>query len=150
MAFSPSGSGFCLAATVGICMLPVVAATFETADSDAGARMLRLAEGVYVIEHDDATGEWPHGNTGVIVGAAGAYVIDSCYLPSRARADIALIRRVTARPVRLPVPSPTATRFQASHCSPSATPRAGSSSASINGRRSRPRPAPPCAKRSRP
>ena len=59
-----------------------------------------LAENVYVIEHDDATDEWPHGNTGVIVGRTGVFVVDSGYLPSRARADIALIRRVTDKPVR--------------------------------------------------
>ena len=64
--------------------------------------MLRLADNVFVIEHDDATDEWPHGNTGVIVGRTGVFVIDSCYLPSRARADIALIRRVTDKPVRFP------------------------------------------------
>ena len=29
--------------------------------------MERVAEGVYVIIHDNATDEWPHGNTGVIV-----------------------------------------------------------------------------------
>lgn len=34
---------------------------------DAGARMERVADGVYAIIHDDATDEWPHGNTGVIV-----------------------------------------------------------------------------------
>ena len=28
----------------------------------------RIAENIYAIEHDDATDEWPHGNTGVIVG----------------------------------------------------------------------------------
>ena len=67
--------------------------------SDEGARVSRLAENVYVIEHDDATDEWPHGNTGVIVGQDGVFVIDSCYLPSRARADIALIRRITNKPV---------------------------------------------------
>ncbi len=68
--------------------------------ADDGARVTRLTEGVYVIEHDDATDEWPHGNTGVIVGRSGVFVIDSCYLPSRARADIALIRRITDKPVR--------------------------------------------------
>ena len=31
---------------------------------DDGARMERVAEGVYVIIHDNATDEWPHGNTG--------------------------------------------------------------------------------------
>ena len=72
----------------------------RAAASDDGARMLRIAENVFVIEHDDATDEWPHGNTGVIVGRTGVFVIDSGYLPSRARADIALIRRVTDKPVR--------------------------------------------------
>ena len=38
--------------------------------------------------------------TGVIVGRTGVFVMDSGYLPSRARADIALIRRVTDKPVR--------------------------------------------------
>jgi glyoxylase-like metal-dependent hydrolase (beta-lactamase superfamily II) len=67
---------------------------------DAGARMERVADGVYVIIHDNATDEWPHGNTGVIVGENAVAVVDATYLPSRARADIALIRRVTPKPVR--------------------------------------------------
>jgi glyoxylase-like metal-dependent hydrolase (beta-lactamase superfamily II) len=62
--------------------------------------MQQLADGVYAILHDDATDEWPHGNTGVIVGDTEVLVVDSCYLPSRARADIALIRKVTDKPVR--------------------------------------------------
>jgi len=68
--------------------------------SDATARMHAIADGVFVIVHDDATDEWPHGNTGVIVGNDGVLVVDSNYLPSRARADIALIRQVTDKPVR--------------------------------------------------
>jgi cyclase len=74
---------------------------------DSGARMERLAEGVYAIIHEDATTdwetgvtEWPHGNTGVIVGEDGVLVVDATYLPARARADIGLIRAVTALPVR--------------------------------------------------
>lgn len=35
------------------------------------ARLERLAQGVYAIIHDDATDAWPHGNTGVVVGADG-------------------------------------------------------------------------------
>jgi glyoxylase-like metal-dependent hydrolase (beta-lactamase superfamily II) len=68
--------------------------------ADDGARVVRLADNVFAIEHDDATDEWPHGNTGVIVGRTGVFVIDSCYLPSRASADIELIRRITDKPVR--------------------------------------------------
>jgi glyoxylase-like metal-dependent hydrolase (beta-lactamase superfamily II) len=67
---------------------------------DSTARVERIADGVYAIIHDDATDQWPHGNTGVIVGSSGVLVVDACYLPSRARADIALIRRLTDKPVR--------------------------------------------------
>ena len=67
---------------------------------DAGARMERVADSVYVIIHEDATDQWPHGNTGVVVTGEGVLVVDATYLPSRARADIALIRRVTSQPVR--------------------------------------------------
>jgi glyoxylase-like metal-dependent hydrolase (beta-lactamase superfamily II) len=67
---------------------------------DTGAVMHRLADGVYAIIHDGATEDWPHGNTGVIVGPDGVLVIDSNYLPARAVDDIALIRRVTNLPVR--------------------------------------------------
>src|SRR3982750_2957419 len=67
---------------------------------DAGARMERVADGVYAIVHDRATEDWIHGNTGVVVGDDGVLVVDATYLPSRARADIALIRSVTDKPVR--------------------------------------------------
>lgn len=77
---------------------PVAAAQVEA--RDAGARLERVGDGVYVIIHDDATDDWPHGNTGVVVGDDGVLVVDATYLPSRARADIALIRSVTAKPVR--------------------------------------------------
>jgi cyclase len=66
---------------------------------DEGTRVEQLSENVFAIIHEDATDEWPHGNTGVIVGRRGVFVIDSTYLPSRARADIALIRQITRKPV---------------------------------------------------
>jgi len=101
MTFSWLGAGIRLAsATAAILASSISAGATPPAVSDAGARMLHLSENVYVIDHDDATDEWPHGNTGVIVGKSGVFVIDSCYLPSRAKADIALIRRVTDKPVR--------------------------------------------------
>jgi glyoxylase-like metal-dependent hydrolase (beta-lactamase superfamily II) len=75
------------------------AGTAPAEPADDGARMERVADGVYAIVHDDATDEWPHGNTGVIVGDDSVLVVDSAYLPSRARADIALIRGVTDKPV---------------------------------------------------
>jgi glyoxylase-like metal-dependent hydrolase (beta-lactamase superfamily II) len=67
---------------------------------DAGARMERVADGVYAIIHDAATEDWPNSNTGVVVGDNGVLVVDATYLPSRAKADIALIRTVTDKPVR--------------------------------------------------
>jgi cyclase len=69
--------------------------------------MVRLADGVYAILHDDAihdwpsgATDWPHSNTGVVVGDDGVLVVDATFYPSRARADIALIRSVTNKPVR--------------------------------------------------
>jgi cyclase len=80
--------------------LPVLGQAASAELRDATARMHTIADGVFVILHDDATDEWPHGNTGVIVGDEGVLVVDSTYLPSRAEADIALIRQVTDKPVR--------------------------------------------------
>lgn len=74
---------------------------------DATARMEKVGDGVYAILHDHATRDWPsgtmqwpHSNVGVIVGDDAVLVVDSDYLPSRARADIALIRTVTDKPVK--------------------------------------------------
>jgi glyoxylase-like metal-dependent hydrolase (beta-lactamase superfamily II) len=60
----------------------------------------KLAAGVYTIRHPDATDDFPEGNTTVIIGARDVLVVDSCYLPSTARADIAQIRQWTDKPVR--------------------------------------------------
>jgi cyclase len=56
-------------------------------------KVTTLAEGVYEIHHE------PSGNTTVIIGDRQVFVVDTCYLPSHARADIAQIRRWTTRPV---------------------------------------------------
>ena len=93
-------AGLATAAALALAAPVAAPAALETVAADAGARMERLAANAYVILHEDATDEWPHGNTGVIVGRTGLFVIDSCYLPSRAKADIALIRKVTPLPVR--------------------------------------------------
>jgi glyoxylase-like metal-dependent hydrolase (beta-lactamase superfamily II) len=92
--------GIRLAAVAALLGPAIASAAPETVASDSGARMEHIAGNAYVILHDDATDEWPHGNTGVIVGRSGLFVIDSCYLPSRAKADIALIRTLTDKPVR--------------------------------------------------
>ncbi len=80
--------------------LVLCTATASAQTRDPGARIERVADGVYAIIHENATEEWPHGNTGVIVGDGGVLVVDAAYLPSRAKADIALIRSVTDAPVR--------------------------------------------------
>lgn len=67
---------------------------------DSSASMEKIGEGIYAILHDNATDQWPHGNTGVIVGDNEVLVIDACYLPSRARADIKLIQSITKKPVK--------------------------------------------------
>jgi len=74
------------AAAAAVAPAAAVAITAVNGLSDQGARVFQIANNVYAIEHDDATDEWPHGNTGVIIGRSSVFVIDSCYLPSRARA----------------------------------------------------------------
>jgi cyclase len=68
--------------------------------ASAGGAPVAVAAGVYVIVHADATEDWPQGNTIVIDGDDGVLVVDSCYLPSAARADIRQIRKLTSHPVR--------------------------------------------------
>ena len=59
-----------------------------------------LAPGVYTIRHADPTDDFPDGNTTVVIGDREALVVDTCYLPSSANDDIALIRGWTDKPVR--------------------------------------------------
>jgi len=60
----------------------------------------QLADGVHVIRHPDAPDGFPQGNTTVVIGTECVLVVDSCYLPSAAREDIAQIRQWTDKPVR--------------------------------------------------
>ena len=60
----------------------------------------QLAPGVYTIRHPDPTEDFPDGNTTVVVGEREVLVVDTCYLPSSADADIARIRTWTDKPVR--------------------------------------------------
>jgi cyclase len=59
-----------------------------------------LADGIYEIRHKDPPDHFLQGNTVVIIGDTGVLVVDSCYLPSSAREDIAQIRQWTNKPVR--------------------------------------------------
>src|SRR5215469_15286039 len=56
-------------------------------------KLSQLGEGIYEIQHE------PNGNTTVIVGNRQVFVVDTCFLPSAARADIAQIRKWTDKPV---------------------------------------------------
>ncbi len=83
------------------------AANLPAQSPNAEARVERLADGVYAIIHPDATTDWstnttdwPNSNVGVIIGDTAVLVVDSDYLPSQAKEDIALIRRLTPKPVR--------------------------------------------------
>jgi glyoxylase-like metal-dependent hydrolase (beta-lactamase superfamily II) len=80
----------------------LLAAAPASADSVTTRKrtVTRVADGVYVIRHPDAPDEFPQSNTTVVIGPRGVLVVDSCYLPSEARRDIAQIRRWTRRPVR--------------------------------------------------
>ena len=44
--------------------------------------------------------EFPQGNTTGVIGQKAVLVVDSCYLPSEARKDIAQIRQWTKLPVK--------------------------------------------------
>jgi len=59
----------------------------------------KLADGIYEIRHPDAPDTFPQGNTTVIIGDRGVFVVDSCLLPSSARQDIAQIKQWTDKPV---------------------------------------------------
>ncbi len=85
---------------LAISLAVITAATTPQAQQLDTARVERLAEGVFVIVHPDATEDWPHSNTGIIIGDDGVLVVDATYLPSRAAADIAIIRTLTSLPVR--------------------------------------------------
>jgi cyclase len=81
-----------------VSLLPGIAA----ADSAVTRQrtVTRVADGVYAIRHPDAPDTFPQGNTTVIIGSREVLVVDSGYLPSSAREDIAQIRQWTDKPVR--------------------------------------------------
>lgn len=60
----------------------------------------KVAPDVYVIRHPDAPDTFPQSNTLVVIGAREVLVVDSCYLPSSAKEDIAQIKKWTKKPVR--------------------------------------------------
>jgi len=61
--------------------------------------LTKVGEGIWEIRHPDAPDGFPQGNTTVIAGDKAALVVDSCLLPSSAKADIEQIRKWTQKPV---------------------------------------------------
>lgn len=59
-----------------------------------------VAKGIYMIRHPDAPDDFPQSNTLVVIGQKSVLVVDSCYLPSAAREDIAQIKTWTKRPIK--------------------------------------------------
>ena len=66
-----------------------------TLSAQTERKVTRLADGVYEIQHKDSGG----GNTTIIIGDRQVFVVDSCFLPSAAREDIAQIRQWTDKPI---------------------------------------------------
>lgn len=62
-------------------------------------KVTKLTDGVYEIEHQVGLDGFASGNTTVIIGERQVFVVDSCFLPSAAREDIAQIRQWTDKPV---------------------------------------------------
>jgi cyclase len=81
-------------------LLFVLTPAFADSSSVAERSVTKLADGIYVIRHKSAPNGFPQGNTTVVIGERDVFVVDSCYLPSSAREDIAQIRQWTDKPVR--------------------------------------------------
>jgi glyoxylase-like metal-dependent hydrolase (beta-lactamase superfamily II) len=97
-------ASFSLVLTGGICILWIVmltdiagAASWITTQRS----VTKVADGIYVIIHKDAVlAGWPQGNTTVIIGDGGVFVVDACFLTGSAKEDIVEIKRLTSKPVR--------------------------------------------------
>jgi cyclase len=76
----------------------LIAAAPSYADTIAGV-VTKLADGVYTIQHQNLQGGAVSGNSTVIIGDREVLVVDSGFLPSIAREDIAQIRKWTDKPV---------------------------------------------------
>lgn len=71
----------------------VLSAAAASTFGQSQRKVTQLAAGVYEIQHE------PSGNTTVIIGERQVFVVDTCFLPSAAREDIAQIRQWTDKPV---------------------------------------------------
>ena len=78
---------------LGICALAA------TASAQSERKVTKLADGIYEIRHRDLQDGYDGGNTTVIIGTRQVFVVDTPFLPSDAREDIAQIRQWTDKPV---------------------------------------------------
>jgi len=79
-----------------LCMSSMVSLTL----AETPRVVTKLTEGVYAIEHPGHRRDGMFsGNTTVIIGSRQVFVVDSAYLPSVTRDDIAQIRKWTDKPV---------------------------------------------------
>src|SRR5215471_16837016 len=88
--------------SAAVLVVVLIVPTHLLADTVASHQrtVIKLAEGVYFIRHKDPPDHFSQGNSVVVIGDSGVLVVDSCYLPSSAREDIAQIRQWTNKPVR--------------------------------------------------
>jgi cyclase len=81
-------------------LVAAAGAAFADSSSVKERTATKLTDGIYEIRHRDARNGFPQGNTTVIIGDREVLVVDSCYLSSSAREDIAQIRTWTDKPIR--------------------------------------------------
>src|SRR3954463_8284217 len=85
---------------VATILIAVSALGFADSIATHARTVTKLADGVYEIRHPDAPDTFPQSNTTVIIGDNEVLVVDSTYLPSAAKEDIAQIKQWTNKPVR--------------------------------------------------
>jgi cyclase len=100
MAFADLNVAFRRLLPALIVLLLAVAPLFADSVFSNERQITKLADGLYVIRHQDPFPGWVDGNTTVIIGDKEVLVVDSCQLPAAAREDIAQIRKWTDKPVR--------------------------------------------------
>lgn len=84
---------------VAVVLLTSISSAADSAMFSSERQVTKITDGVYVIRHKDPARGWVHGNTTVIIGQRGVFVVDSTQTPRAAREDIAQIRQWTDKPV---------------------------------------------------
>jgi glyoxylase-like metal-dependent hydrolase (beta-lactamase superfamily II) len=83
----------------GVLVFAIALTTAAPISAQVNRTITKLAEGVYAIRHRDTGDGFGGGNTTVIIGTRQVFVVDSSFLPSDAREDIADIRKWTDKSV---------------------------------------------------